>query len=508
MAKRISISLIVIALLILSGCTQGPAQAPQGLSDADVATLVAVATQAAVAPPESIQPTATVQAEGSSAPTRTPMPGSITITGIQETGTGKAIVSWEATGEFPAGFKVVWTNVQGLPTFPEDTSVFVGDPAARAAMISGKTGEIYYVRVCRFTGDGCDIYSNLGIFAYVMNALTPQPTITPRPADATATKQAAILTPKPTTSGWIPGTPGVWIDIVEMKGGEDGKAYMKWDSGYSPTAGFKILYSTTNKTPTYGTDPYYYVGGTVRQAWVDGIQGKTYYYRICGFNGTKCEVYSPVYTYKFPGTAPVPTTAPTATPDGSTLSILLISDDEPGAVQVDWTASGSFPNGYKVVYSQTNPLPTTADGYVYVSDPNQFSTIVSGLQPGKQYYFRVCKYYGGACTIYSAVSTFTVAAAAEEAGFTLTEVSNVVGSVEIAWSIGSDSANGYKVLMSATDPVPPDAYLALVSDPATHSYVDSATAEGAVYYRVCRWSGAWCLSYSNTLPVTIVAATP
>ncbi len=503
MLKRASISILVMAMLVLAACDQAPTPTANPVSEADMSTLVALATSVAAASEAAPsaeaqqQPTAAEASPVEQPATHTPVPASITVTGATETAAGKITVFWDAIGDFPSGFKVVWTDVQGLPTFPENTNLYVNDANARSATIGVETGKIYYLRVCRFTGDGCDTYSNLWIFALQLTELTPQGTAT-QGAAATATK-----TPKPVTGATA--TSSKVIKILEMKGGEDGKAYIKWQSSYNPSAGFKIVYSTSNQTPTYGTDPYFYISkNTTREAWVDGVQGTTYYYRICGYTGSVCEVYSPTYTYKFPGNTPTP--KPSATPDGSTLSITSIADSAPGAVQVTWSASGSFPNGYKVVYSQTNPLPTMADGYVYVDNESTHTAVVSGLEPGKQYYFRVCKYYGGNCTIYSAASTFTVAAAAEESGFTLSEVSNVVGSVEIAWSISSNSANGYKVLMSATEPVPADAYLALVSDPATHNYVDASTPEGTVYYRVCRWSGSWCLSYSNTLAVTITAA--
>jgi hypothetical protein len=106
--------------------------------------------------------------------------------------------------------------------------------------------------------------------------------------------------------------------------------------------------------------------------------------------------------------------------------------------------------------------------------------------------------------VYSPVVTFTPAAAAEETGFTLSQVSNVFGGVEISWVINSDNANGYKVLMSASTPVPDTAYLYLVTSPTTHNYIDTTSGPGTVYYKVCRWSGSWCLSFSNTLQVDIV----
>ena len=512
MGKRILVLVVLAGLLAFSACDALPTATAPGPSDAEVATLVALATQAA-AEPVVVLPTDTPVPVIEPTPTRTAAPGSITITSIIETAPGKAIVSWDAIGDFPAGYKVVWTDVQGLPTFPEDTNVYTSDPNARSAMISGTVGKIYYVRVCRYTGDKCDIYSTLGIFAYKMTALTPRPTITLRPIDATATKIAAQTTLKPTTvsGGGGGGSSGSYIVILEMKGGEDGKPYMKWESGYKPSAGFKIVYSTTNKTPTYGSDPYFYVpGGGTTEAWVDATQGLTYYYRVCGWNGTKCEVYSPMFTYKVPGTPSEPTPAFTATPDPATINLYPIDNGGLGAASATWAVSGTFPNGYKVLYSKTNPTPTLSDSYVYISNEAIHTAMIPDLQPGQLYYFRVCKYYGSACVVYSNVQTYTVPAATTETDFTVIMESHEFGLTEISWVIPLPvSTQGYKVLMTAgTGPVPDTAYVAHIADPATLSYIDSTSGPGTFSYKICRWSGSWCLSYSNTITFDIDITPP
>ncbi len=492
MGKRLLFTILVIGLLVFTACDEVPTATPSSdVSDAEMATLIAIGTEAAVET-EEIVPTETPQPVIEPTPTETEQPATITITSIVGTGPGKALVSWDAVGNFPEGFKVVWTDVQGLPTFPENTNVYVNDPYARSATISGETGKIYYVRVCRFLGGQCDSYSDLGIFAYQMAESTPKPT---------ATEKVAPTATKKITPGSGGGTITPAIKIVLMKGGEDGKAYIKWESNYSPSKGFKICYSTTNKNPTFDTAPYFYVSDkTKREAWVDGVPGTTYYYRICGYDGSKCENYSDTYTYKFPGT-PI---APTA--DAATLTIDTITDIAPGAVRVTWSGTGSFPNGYKVMWSDTNPNPTMADNYYYASSEATHTADITTLKPGQQYYFRVCKYYGGNCTVYSPTKTFTLAAAAAESGFTLSEVSNVAGNVQVSWVISPDSASGYKVMWSTTNPLPTMAdSWAYVSSPTVYSYTDTASPAGPTYYRACRWSGSWCLSYSNAITVTITA---
>lgn len=502
MAKRLMIFIALFGLMLITGCAFFTVNTPQpGISDAELATLIANGTQQVLLSQPTTPPSETPLPVVEPTITKTTSPGSIVITSIVESGPGRAIISWDPIGDFPSGFKIVWTDVQGLPTFPENNSVYTSDPYARSSMISGVVGRIYYVRVCRFTGDQCDLYSNLGIFALTRTALTPLPTITARPADATATKQAALATSS--GGGGGAGTAGMYIKILEMKGGEDGKAYIKWDSGYKPSAGFKIVYSKTSTTPTYGNDYYFNISdGTVRDAWVDGVQGSKYYYRICGYNGTKCEVYSPVFTYTFPGTPPPATPVPTATPDLAVITITGITDYVPGQVRVNWDATGTFPTGFKVLFSKTNPLPTLADSYVVVSDGSLRTALVA-VEPGQLVYCRVCKYYGGNCVVYSPAMSFTAAAATVETDFTLTSGSTVAGSVELNWTITSDSPNGYKILWDNATPVPDNAYKGDVSDPTIHTFTDAAMQLGTVYAKICRWSGFWCLSYSNTLSIAV-----
>ena len=171
MTKKSMILIVLVGLLVFTGCDIfAPATVQPGISDAELATLVANATQQAAITPVLILPTDTPAPVLVTATTSPAASGSITITSIIETAPGRAIISWDAVGDFNSGYKVVWSDVQGLPTFPENTSVYTSDPYARSAMISGNKGKIYYVRVCRVTGENCDLYSNLGIFAFLSSS--------------------------------------------------------------------------------------------------------------------------------------------------------------------------------------------------------------------------------------------------------------------------------------------------------------------------------------------------
>ena len=59
--------------------------------------------------------------------------------------------------------------------------------------------------------------------------------------------------------------------ITLIKGGTDGKAYFTWEDKSTSAKGYKILYSTSSQTPTYGVDSYFYIADpTVRSAYIDG----------------------------------------------------------------------------------------------------------------------------------------------------------------------------------------------------------------------------------------------
>lgn len=92
-------------------------------------------------------------------PSPSPAPaGSISITSIVPT-TGSFKVFWStANVDTSNGFKVVW-NQAGNPTYGVDSANYVGAGNSKHVVTGLATGT-YYVRVCRYTGSGCDTYSN------------------------------------------------------------------------------------------------------------------------------------------------------------------------------------------------------------------------------------------------------------------------------------------------------------------------------------------------------------
>jgi len=494
-------AIIILSAVLLSACVPAPTTA------APVVVVVTGETpsESMTTPePQVIYITATPDAQltananastvdVAAPPTSTPIPEGITITEIEQLGFGRVKVHWVANGDFPSGFQVVFSSDHEDPTFQNDHHTYAQDPGARAAIISGAFDKIYYVRVCRYIGNDCDSYSTHAIFALVPATATP----TIYHITHTPTKRIWVVvgggggsTTVPTTSYNAAGTPissSNVITITKMSDAQTGKAYMQWTATGEYTKGFKIVYSSTNQVPVYGTDSFYAIDdGSIRSAYVDGVTGGTYYYRVCRWTGSTCDIYSNVYKFTFAGTLIITVTkSPSATTDGSTMTISNFTDTGLGQGLLEWTASGVFPSGFRVLYSMTNNPPTISDIVVTASSSSDRSATVYGI-PGVPYYFRVCKVLSGSCTIYSAVRTYSFA---PEMTLSFTDGA---GLVTLNWTAPSvEPANGFIILRAngSTDPIDASSIGTALG---TDSSYDDATigASGTVYtYRVCGLDG-------------------
>jgi hypothetical protein len=77
------------------------------------------------------------------------------------------------------------------------------------------------------------------------------------------------------------------------------------------------------------------------------------------------------------------------------LSVEALTPEDPTIAHLVWEATGNFPNGFKVLWSATNPEPTYPDGidgFNYYSDPATTGGDTLALDIGTTYYVRVCKY--------------------------------------------------------------------------------------------------------------------
>lgn len=504
MKKRVLLGVIITAL-ILAGCGQSTdAQRVQDelnriltQSAIDLATAAAqlpdILATDTPAPPSAVDATATATPDAA-----------ITISSIQETGPGRAIVSWDAYGNFPFGYALVWTTEQRKPVYPDDTSTYTGDQYARSALMSGVPGYVYIVRVCRTTATGCDIYSDAAFFTFTNFA--PTPTVNWTQTAVAKTAIANIGSGGGGGGGNTNPTATSKFEIVSMSASSDLKAQMTWTSDTSPADGFRIFYSTTNQEPKAGSDAYYVIAdGKARDAYVDGLAGTTYYYRMCKMDDGACTVYTTAYKFTFPGTA-APTSAPLPTSPSVSLLISTIVDSGVGKAVITWAADGKFPEGFRIVYSSTNETPTLKDNVVAVTDTALRSAEVSGT-PNVKYYFRVCKYVDGACTVYSPVKSFKFAAPPEDPAFTLSFDPAVIdpGQVRLTWSPPASTPDGFVVLWvkAPNMPVYPDHVKASITDGAATSYLVTGLQSGVGYhFRLCAMKGVICSAYSSVVAAT------
>jgi hypothetical protein len=283
---------------------------------------------------------------------------SITIKKVEAAGTGQATVTWSVYGSFPKGFKVVWSDSTTTPKYPDNSAVYAGSDA-RSATITGTPGTKYYIRVCKYNGSGCDFYSSKATFTF------PE------------------------------ATEPVLIEITGMSDKDTGYADINWSVTGSCPGGFKIAWSATNPNPVYppATDELwtYISDPSARSTVVDGTPGTTYYFRVCQYLDPSCGVYSNSYTFTF-------ASASEPTVDTSTINLLSVealTPEDPTIAHLVWEATGNFPNGFKVLWSATNPEPTYPDGidgFNYYSDPATTGGDTLALDIGTTYYVRVCKY--------------------------------------------------------------------------------------------------------------------
>ena len=502
MLKRLFAGVTICLLLFLAGCEftapGQPAQPTQKvIPDSDIATLSALstqiyqATQAAVIAP-TLTPTLEPTIDPALVSTATSMPGDIVITSVTEKSQTSALVTWDVSGDFPSGFRVVWTDQQGNPTYPESNSLAVGSNTARSALISVNPGTIYYVRVCRYMYESCDLYSNLSIFAIPPSTATPDLSSaqTATAAAAIKTATAAAYVNKTSTAAGTTTDPNFKITLV--KGGETGKAYMTWTDSTNSPKGYKIVYSKTSTLPAIGSSSFFYVGDpAARSAYVDGESGAKYYYRICRYDGSACTPYTPAYTFTFPT-------------DTSTIAISSITNTGIGTAQVNWSASGTFANGFKVLYSKTTALPTLSDSVVVVGDGATRSATITG-DPSATYHVRVCKYSGSACTVYSPVVDFTFSA--DTSTITISSITDTVtGAAQVNWDATGSFPSGFKILYSKTTALPTlSDSVTVVSDGSLRQGTITGDPSALYHVRVCKYSGGTCTVYSAVQDFTFAA---
>ena len=99
---------------------------------------------------------------------------SMVITGIQNKGSGTAVISWTANGSFSNGFRIYYSYYIKMPSYGSEKFEYaISDGATRSAYITGDPGQTYYYRLCSFTGSGCEFYSNVYTYTFPSATSTP-----------------------------------------------------------------------------------------------------------------------------------------------------------------------------------------------------------------------------------------------------------------------------------------------------------------------------------------------
>jgi hypothetical protein len=301
--------------------------------------------------------------------TPTPIGGGapfLAITSLQETEAGTVKIQWQKTGSFPNGYRILWVEGTSKPTYPGSEQAVVGQESTTSAFVKNLTaGKTYTFRMCRIVSGGCDTYSEV--------------------------KKITL------SDGSGGGTDSLVLKSVSSY--DDDAVKVEWTASGSFPNGFKVVYSSSNATPVYPGDSYKYLNdSTARNTVVNGLtQGTKYYFRVCKYVSGSCVLYSNVKTFTLPITE-----TKTPTPDVSSITLNPIVDEGSGSVTVKWIAEGSFPQGFKVVWSDVENQPTFPENDNYrVESPTDRQATIAGFESGKTYYFRVCRFLDGACDIYS-----------------------------------------------------------------------------------------------------------
>jgi hypothetical protein len=293
----------------------------------------------------------------------------ITLTGISnasDTQEGAAQVKWDAQGNFPNGFKILYSTTVLKPTYPHTgvLDVTVNNGSARSGTFIGDPSTLYHVRICQIVNSTCGVYSNVFNFTF--------------PAD------------------------NAYIHISSITDAADlGDATIDWLATGVFAKGFKIVYSNTIKLPTLADQVVTVSDGALRTATMPGVPDTQYHVRICKFFNNDCTVYSDPMDFTF-------------AKDPAILLLSTITDATPGFATIVWTGTttkGDFSEGFNILASTTNTQPVFADTVAELRDGSTGPSFTA-LFPGASdtnYYVRVCKILNGGCAAYSDTRSFTFA---------------------------------------------------------------------------------------------------
>jgi len=175
----------------------------------------------------------------------------------------------------------------------------------------------------------------------------------------------------------------------------DNTVHLSWSVNQTNVSrGFKILYDT-KVNPTFPEDTSVFVEDTKTRKLALKIasSGEEFHFRVCQYTGKQCGVYSnnvKLFVSENDGGA--------VKPGGS---IKLVGSIENDVVKLSWQKTDLDSSlGYKLVYDINAFASYPEDTSIYIADPNAFEFRKVDMPAGK-YYFRICRYTGEGCDIYS-----------------------------------------------------------------------------------------------------------
>lgn len=213
-----------------------------------------------------------------------------------------------------------------------------------------------------------------------------------------------------------------------------------------------------------------------------------------------------------PTKTPKPTVAPKSDDSGQ---ITLTATATGDGISFNWTVTGIDSNlGFKLVKG-TDPNPVyPGNDYQYLSTPS-IRQYTWKITDGKTYHFRVCRYLGSSCGVYS--NDITVQAPSGSSTTSTTDKKSTITSLSlvsngggnISWTTDGYSSMGFKVVWSKnSQPTYPlrndqDRYH-YESSPDTRNYtINAFSGSGTYFVRVCQYLGGSCGLYSNEIQVNL-----
>ena len=424
-------------------------------------------------------------------------------------------VAWEAEGNFPEGFILTWAEDTAYPEPGLHGWAPIKDGDIREVQIMLENKNDHWFRICKVVDEKCESYSTSVMvqFPKSMASVSEESEKTQEP---TKTKIAdeSTLTPQPVSK----------VTITGFDTDEKGIVTVNWALEGDAPEGFRVIWSGQNQNPTYPGDTAPIVDDPeARSLAVEGfLREIKYYFRVCVYLNDECVSYSASQAYLVPAAAtatPIASNLPTAT---KMLWLTSITTSGDGKATVNWSATGYYPNGFKIVYSSSNTTPLyPGSENVLVSNSSLRTATVTGLEANKTYYFRICDYSGGQCVSYSAVKTFTIPsyAATKTPSLTPTKtltaivdtitlnelVDNGDGSVGVSWVPVGSFPSGYKIVWAVSPIIPvypSSSYREAVA--GTTAITVTGLTPGETYnFRVCRYASGGCDLYSNKQSITL-----